>query len=94
MLNQKSLHDCHKAAQMIESDGHEAYFSVKEKYGEDIANFLLVAFLRQQKGSMTSYPAPEECVNLVNEFLRSKGLVETAAQRERQQELENFLRSK
>lgn len=43
-----ALERAHAAARMIELDGIEGYHTCCDRFGEDVANALVVAFLRQQ----------------------------------------------
>jgi hypothetical protein len=59
----------HQASFLFETQGTQAYASVCERYGPDVAGVLLVAHLRRQFGSMKDFPAPPECVTQTNREL-------------------------
>lgn len=63
------------AAKMIEVDADEAFRTVTERYGEDVAMLLLIAHLRRSYGAMDRYP-PDPAINRkVEDFLRYKGVL-------------------
>lgn len=77
MMTKKRLTQFHEAAKMIEADGIEAYYSVCERFGEDIAGALLIAHLRRAWGSMKGgWPPSPELVEEVNRVLREDGILE------------------
>jgi hypothetical protein len=75
MINPYDLEELHDAAKIIEYDGLDAYYTCVERYGSDIANALIVAFLRRAEGSEHCYPEPEGIRIKVNEGLRKRGLI-------------------
>lgn len=60
---------------MIEYDAAQAYHTCSEVFGTEIANFLIVAFMRRACGSEVEYPEPEGLRELVNEMLEKEGIV-------------------
>jgi hypothetical protein len=59
---------------MIELDGIEGYFSCCEKFGEDVANALVVAFLRQQySGAEGPHRVGELPIEQTNNALKGYG---------------------
>ena len=75
MIFENKLSNYHDAAKMIETDGIEAYHTVSERFGNDIASALLIAHIRRNLGSMDTFPAKEEVVSQTNEILNKHGLV-------------------
>ena len=59
---QLSLEQMQEAAKLIEIDGSEAYETVCRRFGEQVAQLLLVAHIRRNYGSMDSYP-PNPSIN-------------------------------
>lgn len=57
-MTRERLQQLQAAAKFIESDGVEGIKSATRIVGEDAANAILVAHLRINRGSMTSFPAP------------------------------------
>ena len=70
-----SLADIQTAAKMIEIDGNEAYYSVRERYGEDMANILLVTHLRRFYGSLDRCPPDSAIDTKVNEMMMMRELL-------------------
>ncbi|TSC83245.1 MAG: hypothetical protein G01um101419_75 [Parcubacteria group bacterium Gr01-1014_19] len=69
-----SLAQMQEAAKLIEIDGVEAYQTVCRKFGEQVAQLVLVAHLRRSYGSTDSYP-PNPSINpAVEVFLRKHGI--------------------
>lgn len=75
MIKSSDLDRLHDAAKMIEYDGVEAYYTCVERYGEDIANALIIAFLRRAEGGGEDYPEREGLREKVNVGLKARGLV-------------------
>lgn len=75
MIIRNRLACYHEAAKMIETDGVEAYHTVSERFGSDVAGVLLVAFIRRNQGSMDTFPAREDIVIKTDEILSKHGLV-------------------
>jgi len=67
-----SLEKIQNAAKMIEADGDEAYFSVRQRYGKEVASILLVAHLRRSFGSMKTFPPDHDIDEKVSKFVRTK----------------------
>lgn len=72
MIRQNDMQRYHDAAKMIETDGIYAYNTVSKKYGEEIANFLVVAFLRRNHNPSDQWPAPENTIKQVREDLETQ----------------------
>ena len=66
----------HAAAKFIEYDMEEAYWTVRERFGADIAGALLVSALRKHFGSLETFPARDEVVMKVDKYLHDKKLLE------------------
>jgi len=67
-----SLERLQKAAKIIEVEGIDGHPSVVRSFGNEVANFLLVAHLRRNFGSMNSFPPDPAIDGKVQEFLESK----------------------
>lgn len=66
----------HAAAKIIEYDGFDGYKTVRNRYGENIANALIVSWLRRQLNPVPNqYPCPEDLEEKVNQKLKEKGLL-------------------
>lgn len=76
MIYQKDLARYHEACQMIEYDGIEGYQTCCKRFGTDIANFILIFFLRAQNGTLEHFPTPDKIVPLVNGILERAKLLE------------------
>jgi len=64
------------AAKIIEYDGFEGYWTVRSKYGENIANALIIAWLRTKLNDKPDqYPCPDDLEEKVMVRLREKGLL-------------------
>jgi hypothetical protein len=74
-ISSSELLRAHTAAKLIEEDAHQAFRTCCERFGRDVAVALLVAFFRRVKGSMDSYPSPENVVPAVNTLLEELNLV-------------------
>ena len=74
-----TIHDLarfHGAARKIEDDLHEAYWTVRERYGPDVAGVVLVTLLRQKLNDKPNqWPPPDDLIEKVNQFLRDKNLL-------------------
>ena len=76
-ITPQDLDRFHAAARSIWNDMDEAYFSVREKYGADVAGVVLVTLLREKLNDKPGqYPPPADLTERVNERLRAVGLVE------------------
>lgn len=75
MIIRNRLASYHEAAKMIETDGVEAYHTVSERFGSDVAGALLVAFIRRNHGSMDTFPAREDIIIKTDEVLAKYGLI-------------------
>lgn len=76
MITKGQLTRFHQAAKMIETDGVEAYHSVSQRFGSDVATALLIAFIRRNHGSTDAYPPRENIVQKTNKVLGAFGLIE------------------
>lgn len=74
-MTKERLAQLHAAARSIEVDGIEAYQSVAERHGREIADVLLVAHLRRGAGAMEAFPTPADVVPKVDELLVREGIV-------------------
>ena len=64
------------AAKIIEYDGFDGFLAVRRHYGENIANALIVAWLRNQLNDKPDqYPCPEDLEEKVKAKLKEKGLL-------------------
>ncbi len=75
MIIRNRLACYHEAAKMIETDGVEAYHTVSERFGSDVAGALLVAFIRRNLGSMDTFPAREEITAETDQVLLENRLI-------------------
>ncbi|MDP3963793.1 MAG: hypothetical protein Q8Q39_04835 [bacterium] len=64
-----------KVAGIIEEDGVDGYRTATRLIGEEVANALLIAHLRRNFGSMETYPARPEIIDLVNQELAEAGIL-------------------
>ncbi len=69
MIHQEYLQRYHAAAKIIEYDGAEGYHTCVERHGVEVANFLLIAFLRHVAGSKNTFPTPEDIPEKVSKML-------------------------
>lgn len=76
MLRKNDMRRYHHAAKIIETDGVHGYHTACGRYGEEVANFLLVAFLRRNHNPEGRWPAPEDTQEKVMKDLESHGLVQ------------------
>ena len=77
-MNPEDLERLHNACKMIEYDGVEAYHSCVERYGREVANILIISFLRRTLGGFPTFPEQKDIRKKVNDFLKESGiLVET-----------------
>lgn len=81
MIARSNLEGYHEAAKMIEVDGVNAYQTVSERFGKEIAEVLIVAFLRRNLGSMNTFPPKEEIIRQTNAVLSERGLLQINAVR-------------
>lgn len=66
-----------RAARMIEDDIYGAYYTCKTKFGEEIADVLLVAELRKSlNDNLDQWPPPDDLKEKVYSFLKDKGLLD------------------
>jgi len=72
MIYRSNMDRYHHAAKIIETDGINGYHTVREKYGEEVANFLLVAFLRRNHNPEGLWPAPDDIIDNVQRDLDSQ----------------------
>lgn len=70
------LDELMSAAKSIEADGIEAFQSVTDRCGRDIALALLVAHLRHQLGSDRSFPPDPEIDDRVSRLLAEARIIE------------------
>ena len=64
-----TLDDMHAAAKIIETDGFEGYQTCTRKYGPQVAQLLLVAWLRSTYNPERRWPEPEDLKDRVNRAL-------------------------
>lgn len=64
------------ASKSIETDACEAYFTTKERYGSDVANALIILYLRLQFNPNNQYPAPDDVNDKVLKILRENGILD------------------
>lgn len=74
MVTTTEVEKLHDAAKIIEYDGAQGYYACVEKFGVQIANAMLVAFLRRSFGPV-SFPEQEGLREKVNEHLASVGIL-------------------
>lgn len=75
MIIKNRLNGYHDAAKMIETDGIEAYHTVSERFGSDVAAVLVITHIRRNLGSMETFPARPEITEETNKILADKGLI-------------------
>jgi hypothetical protein len=75
LLTPETAERWHHAAKLIEVDGVNAYWACRERYGEDIANVLIIAFLRRNFNPNEQFPIPEEVTKKTNYTLCREGLM-------------------
>ncbi len=64
-----------RAARKIEDDMDEAYWTVREQFGPDVAGVVLVTLLRQKVNDKPGqWPPPDDLIEKVADVLRDKGL--------------------
>ena len=76
MIKDEDLARYHDAARKIEADGVEAYHTVAEIHGTEVANLLLVAHLRRGYNPKGQWPTPPDVVGKVNTLLAKNGLLQ------------------
>lgn len=76
MIFENDLRRYHEAAKIIEDDGVYGYRTCCAKFGTEIANFLLVAYLRQVCGSTANWPAPDDIQDQVKQILKDESLLD------------------
>lgn len=76
-IDQRDFEQFNHAAKMIEADGTQAYWSCRDKYGEKVANALIIAWLRSRfNDKPDQYPPPEDLPKKVAKALIEAGLME------------------
>jgi hypothetical protein len=74
VVNEARLRRAHQAARIIETDGIEGYRTCTERFGADVANALLVLFLRISHNPEGRYPSPDNLREKVNAVLTKAGI--------------------
>lgn len=75
LMTEELLGATHAAAKIIETDGADGYWTCRQRFGQEVADILLVAFLRRAFNPLGHYPEPDDLEKQVNEFLAAKGLI-------------------
>ncbi len=75
-MDLKRICDFNYAAKIIESDGVEGIHTAIRFAGEDVAFALLIAHLRIQCGSKTSFPPPDDVYDQVKKILEDHHLLD------------------
>lgn len=68
----RSLDVLHSAAKSIETDGHEAFHSVTERLGVEVASTLLVAHLRHKIWAMPGYQTAAQIEEWANRVIQQE----------------------
>jgi len=76
MIDQGAATRLHTAAKIIEADGVHGYTTCRERYGEEIANALIIAFLRRNLNPKDEWPEPETLIEEVNKVLLGEKIME------------------
>lgn len=64
-----------RAAKSIEADACEAYHTVKNRFGADVAGALVVLYLRLKFNPEEQWPAPDGVEGQVEEVLKNQGIL-------------------
>jgi hypothetical protein len=75
LMTEETLERWDAAAKIIEYDGVGGYWTCRQRYGEDIANVLIVAHLRQTLNPEGQYPAGEHVFAEMEKILKQEGLM-------------------
>lgn len=77
-MNQMREHQVskyHAAAKLIETDGVNGYRACAARYGTEIANTLIVAFLRRCENPNQQWPEPGDTEEKVNAILKKERII-------------------
>jgi hypothetical protein len=71
-----AIAEMQEAARLVEINGDEAFHSVKDRFGEEVALLLAIAHLRRNFGSMQTYPPDPSIDRRVVLHLQARDMLE------------------
>src|ERR1700721_3048866 len=82
-MNSAMAERYHEAAKLIEANGIEGYKTCFNRFGQDIADALMVAWLRRRNTETNALMSPEKVIEQVNIALIEHGILKDRPNEER-----------